>query len=591
MNICNRALRCALGSILFVSVWLPAPALAADNSPMACGLSFSTFFGGSGYERAQGVAVDKDGFIYIAGNTSSQDLPTTPGAFQRTYHGDNGNGSSGDGFVAKFSPDGSNLVWATYLGGSNGDRAYNVVVDAQGCPYVAVWTASADFPTTPGAFDTTHNSPGLMDLAYVKLKPDGSGLVYSTFVGGAGTEQARGSICVDSSGCLYSSGWTDSTNFPTTPGAYQRTRRGGTDAFLLKLAADGSQLLFSTLFGGSATEHGHTRVAVHSDGTIYFAGYTTSRDLPVSVDAFQKTYGGDGGAPWGNGDGFVAKFSSDASTLLFSTYLGGAGNDNVNGNSSLVIDPAGRVIVIGETHSTNFPVTANAFQTNYRGGNLPDGFVAILSEDGSRLLYATYLGGSAAEETSGLARDTAGNVYLSGNTASTNFPVTTNAYQKTYRGGAGNTDGFLSILSPDLSTLRYSTYLGGSGTAGGFGDRGRAVSLDPQGNAIVTGDSNSPDFPITPGAYQTAYRGGVDAFIARFTNALPARARLSLTSLTNGVFQVRLSGETGHTYRLEASTNFTLWLALTTNTVSNAPLDYIDTEAPIYSRRFYRSAE
>ncbi len=188
--------------VLVVLASAPLAPVAAANASMNLGLAFSTFFGGSGYERAQGVAVDKDDFIYIVGNTGSPDLPTTPGAFQRTYRGDNVNGSSGDGFVAKFSPDGTRLIWATYLGGTGGDRIYNVVVDDAGRPYVAVWTSSADFPTTPGAFDTTHNSPGVMDLAYAKLKPDGSGLVYSTFVGGAGTEQARGSLCLDASGCL-----------------------------------------------------------------------------------------------------------------------------------------------------------------------------------------------------------------------------------------------------------------------------------------------------------------------------------------------------------------------------------------------------
>jgi hypothetical protein len=438
-------------------------ALFLDSQPVpatggAFGLAFSTFFGGSQFERAQGVAVDKDGFIYIAGNTSSPDLPTTPGTFQRSYCGDNVNGSSGDGYVAKFSPNGSQLVWATYLGGAGGDMAYNLVVDHMGSVYVTVWTSSADFPTTTGAYDTTHNSPGVMDIAYVKLKPDASGLVYSTFIGGAGTEQARGSIYDDASGCLYSSGWTDSANFPTTPGAYQRTRKGGNDAFLLKLSADGSQLVFSTLFGGSAMEYGHTGVAVHLDSTIYFAGYTTLRNLPVSPDAFQKTYGGDGGAPWGNGDGFLAKFSANGATLLFSTYLGGTDNDNGNGNNSLVIDSAGRVVLIGETHSTNFPVTPNAFQ-------------------------------------------------------------------KICKGGPSNTDGFLSVLAPDLSTFLYSTFLGGAGTLGGFGDRGRAVAVDSKGSVIVTGDSNSPDFPTSPGVYQRIYRGGVDAFIAKFTNAPPMRPK------------------------------------------------------------------
>lgn len=499
-----------------ISVRGSATAPAAPDSSTNFELSFATFFGGSGYERAQGVAVDKEGFIYIAGNTSSPNLPTTEGTFQRSYQGDNVNGSSGDGFVAKFTPDGSRLVWSTYLGGTGGDRIYNVVVDEAGFPYVAVWTSSPDFPTTPGSFDTTHNSPGVMDLAYVKLKTDGSGLVYSSFVGGAGTEQARGSLFVDRTGCLYSSGWTDSTHFPTTEGVYQQDRRGDTDAFLLKLSADGADLVFSTLFGGSDKEYGHSRVAVHSDGAIYFGGYTTSRDLPVSSNAFQKAYGGDGGAPYGNGDGFLVKFSADGSNLLFSSYLGGTGNDNVNGNNSLVIDPEGRVIVIGETHSPDFPVSPGAFQTRYQGEDKPDGFVAIVSEDGSRLLHATYLGGSAAEETSGLARDASGNIYLSGNTGSADFPVTADALQPRFKGANGNVDGFLSVLAPDLSSLQYSTFLGGSGTSDGFGDRGRGVVLDSRGNVIVSGDTNSTDFPTTPGACQPAYRGAVDAFLVKF---------------------------------------------------------------------------
>jgi hypothetical protein len=488
----------------------------SNTTAVAYRLAFSTFFGGSGYERAQGLAVDQSGYIYIVGNTLSPDLPTTAGAFQRTYKGDNCSGSSGDGYVAKLTPDGSSLVWATYLGGAGGDRIYNAVVDGAGNVYLAVWTGSADFPTTPGAFQTTLRTAACVGthLAYSKLRPDGSGLVWSTFVSGSGTEQARGSLHVDSSGNVYSSGWTDSPDFPTTPGAYQTSLRGGKDAFAIKLSSDGSRLVFSTLFGGSLDDQAFTDIAVGTDGRVYIAGCTTSRDLPVSANAYQKTYAGDAGAPWGNGDAFVARFSADGSSLLASTYLGGSGNDDVSINNSVVMDAAGKVTFIGDTDSTDFPVSANAFQKTRKGGI--DGYVATLSPDLSNLLHATYIGGSADEETSGVALDSSGNVYFSGGTLSPDYPVSSDAFQKTYKGSSGAADAWFTKLSSDLSTLVYSTYFGGSGTGVGYGDRGRALVLDSSGNVFFSGDTNSADFPVTSGAYQTTYKAGADAFVAKF---------------------------------------------------------------------------
>ncbi len=210
----------------------------------------------------------------------------------------------------------------------------------------------------------------------------------------------------------------------------------------------------------------------------------------------------------------MVRFSANGSSRIYCTYLGGSGDDYVAVNNGLAIDAAGNAIVIGVTNSLNFPVSSNAFQKTLRGGE--DGFVSILSADGTALLRSTYIGGSANEETSGVAVDPLGNVYFSGNTQSSDYPVTANAFQQNHRGGAGNTDGWLTKLSPDLSTLLYSTYLGGSGTTGAFGDRGRALALDSGGNIILSGDTNSSDFPVTPGVYQPAYRGGADAFLAKF---------------------------------------------------------------------------
>jgi hypothetical protein len=502
-------------------------AAAPQSAPEPYARAWATFLGGSAFERAQGCAVDAAGNVYIVGNTGSTNLPVTPGAFQTTYRGDDPNtpASGGDGYVAKISADGRTLLWCTYLGGTDADRTYGVQVDAQGFVYVTTWTASADFPVTAGAYDTTHNSPGVMDVAYTKIRPDGSGLVWSTFVGGSGTEQARGSIFVDPGGHVWSSGWTNSPNFPTTAGAFQRTLKGSGDAFLFKLSADGSQLLASTLFGGSHatfTDTAYTRVTLHSDGTAYISGITRSTDLPVTSNAFQRTYGGDAGALSWHGDAFVARFNAALSGLVYATYLGGSSGDEASVNNGLTVDPQGRAVVLGNTTSTNFPTTAGAFQRTNRGGQFGDGFVAVLSADGSQLVASTLVGGTGSEETSGIALDTSGNVYFSGNTQSADYPVTSNAFQSTYRGGSGNTDAWFSKLSPTLSTLLYSTYLGGSGTSGGFGDRGRCLVLDGSGAVLVTGDSNSADFPVTAGSYDTTHNGGVDSFVAKFSLSAPS---------------------------------------------------------------------
>jgi hypothetical protein len=497
-------------------------AAAPQSAPEPYAQAWSTYLGGGQFERAQGCAVDRLGNIYIVGNTTSTNFPTTPGAFQPSF---NGGGGGGDGYVAKFSPDGRSLLWCTYLGGSDEDRTYGVQVNAAFEVFVTTWTKSANFPTTAGAYDTSHNSPGVMDVAYTKLRPDGTGILWSTFVGGSGTEQARGSIWVNAAGEVYSSGWTDSPNFPTTSGAFQTSLRGAGDAFLFKLSADGRQLLFSTLFGGSHptfVETGYTRVTVHTDGTIYFAGTTRSTDLPVTSTAFQRNYGGEAGALAWHGDAYVARFNSTGSALLYATYLGGSSGDEASANNSLTVDAAGRAILAANTTSSDFPTTTGAFQRTYRGGQFGDGVVAILSADGSQLVRSTLVGGTDSEETSGVAVDLSGNVYFSGNTQSADYPVTPNALQPAYRGGAGNTDAWLTKLSPDLSTLLYSTYLGGTGTTGGFGDRGRCVVLAPGGEVVVTGDSNSADFPVTAGAHDTSYNGNVDSFIAKFALAAPS---------------------------------------------------------------------
>jgi hypothetical protein len=472
--------------------------------PSSFTLDFSTFLGHTGADRVQYTFIDANDFIYIAGDTESSSFPTTPGAFDRTHNGGN------DGFVAKFSPDGKTLLWSTFLGGSLRDQAYGLRVDAQGFVYVVGATGSSNFPTTPGAYDRqfsggTQGSNGYGDTFAVKLTPDGSSLVYSTFIGGPGgsEENTRAGLHVDSAGVLTTAGYTRSSLFPTTPGAFQRTFGGGPgDAFIAKLSADGSTLLYSTYFGGSGNDWKMEDIAGLSDGTIIVVGGTDSCNFVTTPGAFQPV----SPSPCGTLNGYAAKFSNDLSSLVYSTYITGSAGATAG---AVHTDSSGRAIFTGNTISDDFPVTSNAFDTTNNGGRV--GFVAILSADGSRLEAATFIGGSRLDEVTRSRRDANGKMYITGNTFSLDWPVTSDAYQSTNKGAR---DVVLSVLSADLSTLEYSTYMGGSGGD----DRGRGLWLNSSGDIIMTGDANS-GFPTTLGAYDTTYGGNRDGFFAKFSSS------------------------------------------------------------------------
>ena len=490
-------------------------------------LDVATLLGGNRFDRAQGIDVDRQGFIYLAFNTNSLNLPTTPHAFDQTHNGPTSGAEAADAYVAKLTPDGKTLVWATYLGGTKHDRGYTVKVDAAGAAYVSVWTRSPDFPTTPGAFDRTAN--GGMDLAIVKLSPDGSRLEWSTFVGGRDAEQARNAIFVDDTGSVYVSGWTNSVDFPTTPHAFQRQHRGGdSDAFVFRLKPDGSALIFSTLLGGSGDDEANKKIVVHADKSIYIAGHTTSQNFPVSAGALQRVYAGDTGQrSIAMGDAFITRLSPDGSKLIYSTYLGGSGDDTISFNDGMAVTQEGEAIVIGGTTSIDFPVTLNAFATDHNGGAL-DGFISKLSSDGSQLIASTYMGGNGDEELSGVDVDASGRVYFSGCTPSLDYPVSAHPFQPRLAGGK---DGLLTILSADLSTLLYSTYFGGTQR-----DRGRELVLGDLGDIFISGDAKSKNFPTTPNAFQRTHAvdgDSSDGFALRFSGLSSALDTMRPTPLKN----------------------------------------------------------
>jgi hypothetical protein len=393
------------------------------------------------------------------------------------------------------------LSYATYLGGSSADLGSDIAVDAAGSAYVTGVTVSADFPTTLGAFDTTFNGG---DEAFVtKLNPTGSALVFSTYLGGSRTDQGAG-IAVDATSQAYVTGVTVSFDFPTTLGAFDTTFNAGNDAndaFVTKLNPAGSALVYSTYLGGSNADLGGD-IAVDATGDAYVTGTTNSANFPTTLGTFDTTFNG-------VDDAFVTKLNPTGSALVYATYLGGSSTDFGFG---IAVDTTEQAYVTGETVSTNFPVTAGAFQTGF-GRGFDDAFVTKLNPAGSALVFSTYLGGSNADLGFDIAVDATDQAYVTGRTESANFPTTLGAFDTTFNGG---NDAFVTKLNPAGSALIFSTYLGGSGQ-----DQGSSIAVDATGQAYLMGTTNSANFPTTLGAFDTTFNAGNDAFVAKISDVGP----------------------------------------------------------------------
>jgi hypothetical protein len=458
-------------------------------------LVYSLSMGGSNYDQGFGVAVDPSGNVYLTGFTESVNFPTV-NAVQGAYHGGQ------DCFVVKLNAAGA-LLYSTYLGGSGDDWGTGIATDAAGNAYVTGFTHSTNFPTK----NPLQAANGFYDAFVAKLNPTGSALVYSTYLGGSADGSSR-AIAVDGSGNAYITGYTIATNYLTAQ-AEQPTNHGGADAIVAKLGPTGG-LVYSTYLGGSGDDYGEG-IAVDASGQAYVTGETFSTNFPVA-GAFQAASGG------GSGDAFVTKLSATGLVLAYSTYLGGSGTDI---GKAIAVDAAGAAYLTGYTNSVNFP-TKSAFQPAIGGGT--DAFVTKLSASGATLSYSTYLGGSAEEDGYGLAVDGAGNAYVDGFVASSNFP-TANAYQPTYGGGTGFSagDAFVSELNAAGTGLVGSTYLGGTDV-----DGANAIAVDGAGYVYVTGTNASANFPaiLLPGAAGS----NQDVFLAKLTLAAPASGPLVYTA-------------------------------------------------------------
>ncbi len=398
--------------------------LSPDGGEILAG----TYFGGSKQERSvYGMELDSKANIVVACLTRSADAPTTPGCFQPKFAG------AVDMLVAKLSPDLKKLLWCTYVGGSRDDSPRGgLAVGSDDTVYVVGTTNSSDFPTTQGVVQPRLNGP--RDSAIVKLRSDGSGLVLGTLLGGTGEDDAIMGVRLDGAGNIYVAGHTKSVDFPVTAGAPQPKLGGQSDCYLAKLSNDGSRVLYATYLGGQGNEFAEHRPWLTPDGCFILVGPTLSADFPTTEGVFQRE-------AKGTGDGFVTKLSADGKRFVFSTRLGGTAGENL---LMPTVDEKGNIWVVGSTSSRDFPVTPDALQPKYGGGQ-QDGLLAVLSPDGSKLLYATYLGGSGDEGIRSIALGPKGEVYLVGNTTSPDFPVTPGALQPKL---GGDYDAFIVKLVP-----------------------------------------------------------------------------------------------------------------------------------------------
>jgi hypothetical protein len=530
-------------------------------------LAYSTYFGGSNAEFVTAVAADANGNAYVTGLTISEDFPLTAGAFQSVNYATPSNAVS-TAFISKFNASGTALLYSTYLGGiavsntlhQQGDYGKAIAVDASGNAYVTGYTYSADFPITSGAFQKGNQAANVhLATGFVtKLNATGTGLIYSSYLGGSLLDELTG-ITIDTSGNAYVAGVSFSADYPTTSGVFQKVNNSaaanGFNLVVSKINPAGSALVYSTYLGGGSSDGGTlgniywtNPIVVDKSGNAYVAGFTTSGDFPVTAGAYQTTNQGSFNVT-------VTKLNPTASKLLYSTYLGG---NTTSISEGLALDSSGNAYVAGYTSDTDFPVTKGAFQTVNRADTNTsvsstanqNGFLTKLNPTGTALVYSTYLGGTTGpwggDQIYDLALDASGNAYVTGSAMSADFPVTTNAYQAKNAGAthccdytAYTSNGFLTEMNPTGTALVYSTYLGGSGTQnpdgpGGSGDSAYALALGKSGNVYVVGFTTSSNFPVTAGAFEAKYDTQQNTgFVADFNLAASSTAKDTVTTISS----------------------------------------------------------
>lgn len=439
---------------------------------------YSTYLGGGSLDQSVFAAVDSYGAVYLTGWVESKNFPTANALFPNF-------GGGVDAFVIKIAPDGNELVYSTYLGGSDRDGGLDIVVDEAGAVYLTGMTKSSDFPTQSPIFG---DFKGNWDGFVTKLDASGNFLIYSTYLGGSDFEVSRG-IAVDKKGRACVTGLTWSSDFPTKK-AFQKKNAGRSDIVLTKLNSQGNGLVFSTYLGGSDEEAGVSIVVDHKNH-LYVTGGTLSRDFPT-LKAFQKKLAGG----W---DSYALKLHKSGKKLVYSTYLGGSGEDRGRG---IAVDRKGNLYVSGHTSSANFPTKNPIFAT--LSGDF-DIYAAKFKPKGKKLNYSTYLGGKKVENAFDLAINSQNQVFVRGYTESKNFPTKAALFNK-YQ---GNGDVVVAQIAENGEELLFSTFLGGSGADLGYG-----IAIDIMDAVYIVGGTESKDFPVK-NPIQKNKRKKTDIFVTK----------------------------------------------------------------------------
>ena len=492
----SEEVRLAMRLALLTCLAFLAPAVIAPTV-IAPKMIFLAYFGGSGTDDCDGIALDHAGDIYLGCHSDSPDFPRLPGKAAPQSRGNM------DAVVVKIEARTGRLVWATRTGGSDWDAAGDLTVTRNGCAYVVGSTRSTDFPTTPDAVQRRFGGPD-RDGFLLKLDAEGK-IVYSTLLGGSKNDETT-SLAVGEDGAVFVGGVTMSADFPGRRAA-QFGPGGRPDGFVVRLRPGDPNSLQTILLGGKNVEQ-VTGLAIDNSGNLFASGYTASSDFPLK-NPVQPRFGGEV-------DAFLVKLRISDWNLLFSTYLGGS---RMDGAYAVSLDSSGNPIVSGVTESADFPSTPSAFQPRRRGS--VDAFVTKLSGDGSRILWSTYYGGSKANSDQflggSLAVDEGGRVWLTGMTNSPDLP-TRNPSQASY--GGGDFDGFLAAFSSDGSRLCYGSYIGGNGH-----DILEGLAIG-SGKLYVSGLTSSANLRQVGSQMQPGYGGGpYDAMVVGLDTPLDPHCR------------------------------------------------------------------
>lgn len=463
----------------------------------------STFIGGTSNDYGKSMEFDQNGHLFVTGYTWSGDYPTTAGAYDVNY-----NGGDYDVFVSKFDSTLTTLEASTFIGGSSFDMGMDLAIEpSTGDVFVTGYVDSNDFPTTGAAYSPLYNG-GASDLFVCRLSNDLGTLAVSTYVGGSGEEEACSIIFENISNNIYITGFTLSADYPTTAGAYDVTLDGAGEAiFVTQMNYNLSSVINSTFIEGNNTDKSKA-MTFDQNSDILLTGHTNSFDFPTTALGYDLTHNS-------SNDVFVTRISSDLSSVLHSTFVGGASYERGN---DIILDPDDNIFVTGYTASTDFPTTSGVLSETFHAS--VDSYVFKMSNDLSSLIHSTFIGGSFWDYAYGILFDSDDNIFISGNTYSADYPTTTGAYDTVHSvSDASSTDVFISKLDTSLTSLLSSTFIGGVGF-----DYQEDITMDIYNQIFITGYTASGNYPTTPGVYQENFNGTPvstrEVFISKFDKNL-----------------------------------------------------------------------